>query len=180
MQRAVAILVLVYHCFALSSCAPPPEPLNIQIPPGLVTTTGAQKKLVANLKSFPRGMALQDAKRVLGPPTQEQLDSLFYYVIESEVEGRYYVTATLTFEDGGLNAVEVGYGHEELSHDVLRWCSAAVQKGSRPSPAAARDSPRATRAIAVPPRERSSGLQSKHLAIHRCTCPHQAAGITPF
>jgi hypothetical protein len=112
MQRAAAILLLVCQCFALSSCAPPREPLSVQIPPGIVTATDPQKQLVTSLQNLPRGLTLNDARRVLGTPTEQQPDSLFYYVIENEVEGGYYVTATLMFEDGGLTTVEVGYGHE--------------------------------------------------------------------
>jgi len=89
-----------------------PERLNVQVPPGLVAATDAQRKLVANAQTLSRGMSLPDAKRHLGAPTQETSDSLFYHLIECRVFGGYYVTARLKFDDGGLADVKLRFGHE--------------------------------------------------------------------
>ena len=112
MNRAVTLSCLLCMCFALSSCHPAREPLNVQVQPGLVTATDAQARLISKLKSFQRGMSPQDVQNELGRATEETLDSLFYYLCEDRFEGGYYVAATLTFRKGGLESVEVGFGHE--------------------------------------------------------------------
>jgi len=89
--------------------------LNVQIPAGLVTATVAQKEFIAKVQTLSRGMPLQAAKRHLGVPPQERSGSLFYHLIEDRLEGGYYVTATLTFDDSGLADVKVGFGHESRS-----------------------------------------------------------------
>ena len=69
------------------------------------------------------------------------------------------------------------------SGSILRprrfWRPAANESPACPSAAAvaARDSPRATRCMSVPPVERFGGLQSRHLEVYLCTHIHQAAGI---
>ena len=115
MVKSVIHLLLACLCLGVSSCSRPPEPLNVQIPAGLVTATHAQSKFIANVQTLSRGMSLQDAKRHLGAPTQEKSDSLFYWLVESRIHGGYCVAATLKFDDRGLADVKVEFGHVTLS-----------------------------------------------------------------
>lgn len=118
MKHFANVACLVFACLALASCRPAPEPhtarepLTVEIPPGLVAVTDAQKQLVTSLKTIERGMSPQDAKKKLGPPSEETAGTLFYHLVENEREGGYSVTATLTFEDGALASASVDYGHE--------------------------------------------------------------------
>lgn len=115
MKKSVVNLLLAGLCFGLSSCRTSSEPLNVQIPAGLVEATHSQKKFVANLKTLSRGMSLQDAKKHLGPPSEETKTTLFYNLIENRVEGGFYVNATLSFVDSGLTNVSIGFGHKTRS-----------------------------------------------------------------
>lgn len=115
MKKSVIHLLLACLCSGVSSCSPPAEPLKVQVLPGLVAATNAQRKLVANVQTLSRGMSLPDAKRHLGVPTQETSDSLFCWLVESRVLGGYYVAATLKFDDSGLADVKLGFGHVTLS-----------------------------------------------------------------
>ncbi len=115
MKKSVINLLISCLCLGLSSCNTQPEPLNVQIPAGLVAATNTQMELIANVKTLLRGMSLLDTKRHLGSPKEETSSSLFYYLIENRVEGGYYVTTTLTFDENGLADVKIGFGHESRS-----------------------------------------------------------------
>jgi hypothetical protein len=91
------------------------EPLNVQVPEGLVAATKQQTNLVKNLKSLKKGMSMAEVKKVLGNPTKESADNLYYHLSESKIKGGYYVTATLRFEKSGLFEGKVGFGHETRS-----------------------------------------------------------------
>lgn len=88
------------------------EPLKIEIPAGLVTVTDAQAQLVARSKALSRGMTLQEVKQQLGLPKVEKPDQLFYVLDENRVYGGNYVTAKLSFDNGGLSGITLGFGHE--------------------------------------------------------------------
>jgi hypothetical protein len=60
-------------------------------------------------------MSVSDVKKILGKPEEEVANSLFYTLIEDQINGGYYITVRLIFNDYGLTDAEVRGGHITLA-----------------------------------------------------------------
>ena len=56
-------------------------------------------------------------KEQLGRPAEEAADLLFYNLVEG-ANGGYYVSARLMFDQHGLSAAELGFGHVSMELQV--------------------------------------------------------------
>ena len=114
MKNIIKSMVVLAICIILQSCNQGMKPLNIQIPKGLRAVTVQQKQLLENIKTLKKGMSISDVKNILGSPEEESKKFLFYNYVESKLNGGYYVTAHLKFDDMGLASGEVGFGRISL------------------------------------------------------------------
>jgi hypothetical protein len=112
--RLVTVFVL---CLSVASCRDAAEPVAVEIPPGFMAVTEAQQELAAGVQRLSRGMSRAEVIQHLGQPAEEEADLLFYILIEG-ADGGYYVSATLHFDEHGLSAAELGFGHVSIERGV--------------------------------------------------------------
>jgi outer membrane protein assembly factor BamE (lipoprotein component of BamABCDE complex) len=115
MPTALSILISLALAALLVGCQSTQTPIVVNVPEGIVLATEVQKAFVLTLKKLPLGATKKEVERKLGKPNQAEATTWFYYLSENRIQGGYYITARVTFQDHGLAYAKLDFGHETIS-----------------------------------------------------------------
>ena len=85
----------------------------IEKPEKIFIGTDEQREFMKKIVEIPLESSMEDVKKILGKPTEEQPDQ-FYYNIEEGSEGGYYVSAYIFFDKQKASKIKVRNG------DIIR------------------------------------------------------------